>query len=137
MDAPKKPTKRGGRFCVAGTPQKRSCKNTSYSPGIRMHQFPTDPATRQKWVKFVQRHRLDFSNPPKSASLCSAHFEDSSYACLPSRTLPGTETQDLPVYKVLIRGSVPTRDTSFPTEENSKEPATNSRERRRVSVRPA
>ena len=26
--------KRGGRYCVAGTPNQESCKNTSYTPGI-------------------------------------------------------------------------------------------------------
>ena len=32
--------KHGGRYCVAGGPNKVSCKNTSYTPGISMHRFP-------------------------------------------------------------------------------------------------
>ena len=32
-----------GRYCVAGAPNQQSCRNTSFTPGIRMHQFPSDP----------------------------------------------------------------------------------------------
>ena len=41
-----KAKRRGGRYCVAGTPNQQSCKNTSFTPGIRMHQFPSDPSVR-------------------------------------------------------------------------------------------
>ena len=74
-----KEVKRGDRHCVAGDPGSTSCTNTGYTPGIKMHQFPKDDAVRQKWVKFVQRHRLSFKNPSKYSSLCSAHFEDTCY----------------------------------------------------------
>ena len=66
--------KRGGRYCVAGSPGNTSCTNTSYTPGIKMHQFPKDEAVWLKWVKFVQRHRPSFINPSKYSSLCSAQF---------------------------------------------------------------
>ena len=33
--------------------------NTFYTPGISMHVFPLDSILRAKWVKFVQRHRVD------------------------------------------------------------------------------
>lgn len=52
--------KRDGRYCVVGAPNNISCKNNSYTDGISMHQFPTDPLVRNKWVKFVRRHRADF-----------------------------------------------------------------------------
>ena len=107
-----KPTKRGGRYCVAGTPQQVSCKNTSYTPGIRMHSFPKDPKTCQQWVKFVRRHRVDFIQPTKYSSLCSAHFEESCYYRQLAEEGSG--------YRVLERGSVPTKDTSFvPENENN------------------
>ena len=63
-----KATRRGGRYCVAGTPQKVSYKNTSYTPGIKMHTFPKDAKTRQKWVKFVQKHQVDFKEPRLESS---------------------------------------------------------------------
>ena len=72
--------RRGSRYCVAGAPNNRSCMNATFTPGIRMHQFPADPIVRRKWVKFVPRHRVDFSEPvSKYASLCSAHFEEECY----------------------------------------------------------
>ena len=74
-----KKLKRGGRFCVAGAPNQQSCKNNTFTPGITMHQFPADPVLREKWTKFVQRHRHVFREPSKYASLCSAHFDDSCY----------------------------------------------------------
>ena len=55
-----KPVRKGGRHCVAGAPNNQSYTNTSYTPGISMHQFPVDCAVREKWLKFVQRHWVDF-----------------------------------------------------------------------------
>lgn len=78
-----------------------------------MHQFPADPVVREKWIKFVQRHRPDFCEPlSKYASLCSAHFDESSY----SRNLSVLSTIDegKQVRAILIRGAVPTRDTNVP-----------------------
>ena len=31
----------------------------SFKPGIHIHQFPTDPSVRAKWVQFVHRHSHD------------------------------------------------------------------------------
>ena len=53
---------RGGRYRLAAVPNDASCKNTSYSPGIYMHQFPVNVETRQKWARLVQRHRNDFKD---------------------------------------------------------------------------
>ena len=125
-----KAIRRGGRYCVAGAPNNQSCRNTSYTPGVRMHQFPADPLVRAKWIKFVQRHRVDFAEPiNKYASLCSAHFEQNCYSSSYSLQLDGMT--DFKKNKVLIKGSVPTRHTvliagpEVPTE----------REKRQVSVR--
>ena len=60
-----KEVRRRGRYCVACAPNKQSCQNTSYTPGIRMHQFPNDPVFRGKWVQFVRRHRTDFNPTSK------------------------------------------------------------------------
>ena len=70
---------KGGRYCVAGGHGKTSCKNTSYSAGIKMHQFLLDPRVKKKWIKFVQRHWPTFKDPKKYTSLCSVHFQDSCY----------------------------------------------------------
>ena len=78
-----------------------------------MHQFPSDPILRRKWVKFVQRHRLDFAEPvSKYASLCSAHFEENCYSRKVSLQLEGMESQKL--NQVLIKGSIPTRVAIIP-----------------------
>ena len=98
--------------CVAGVPNKRSCKNNSYTDGISMHQFPTDPVVRNKWVKFFQRHRANFheSSVTNYTSRCSAHFEESCYTRKISLDLDKQSKQN----KVLIRGSIPTRDSVTP-----------------------
>ena len=71
----KKAVKPGGRYCVAATANKESCKNTSYTPGISMHTFPAEPKVRAKWVKFVQKHCIHFGElVSRYAALCSAQF---------------------------------------------------------------
>ena len=70
---------------MAGAPNNESCRNTTFTPGIRMHQSPSDPVVREKWVKCVKRHRCDFLPVSKYASLCSVHFEES---CLLKSTSP-------------------------------------------------
>ena len=40
--------RRGGRYCVSGAPNNISCKNTTFTPGVKMHQFPSDPIVRRK-----------------------------------------------------------------------------------------
>ena len=34
--------KRRGKYCVSGSRENVSCANTSYSPGISAHRFPSD-----------------------------------------------------------------------------------------------
>ena len=69
MAEKKKPVRKGGRYCVAGAPNNQSCTNTNYTPGISMYQFPVDRAVREKWLKFVQRHRVDFQRADFKACL--------------------------------------------------------------------
>jgi len=42
-----------GRYCVAGAAKQQSCQNTTFTPSMRMYQFPSDSAVRAKWVQFV------------------------------------------------------------------------------------
>lgn len=124
--ADKKSVKRGGRYCVAGGPNKASCTNTSYTEGVSMHYFPSAEDIRQKWTKFVRRHRKDFV-PSKTSSLCSVHFEES---CFEQRSAVFSgESANLPKFKrCLSKGSIPTRDTVVPYSSPE-----SSRKRRKVS----
>lgn len=98
---------------MAGGPDNQSCRNTSYTEGIRMHQFPRDPVIRSKWVKFVQRHRKDFGEPVNNyAALRSAHFEESCYTRRLSLNLEAMKDEKM--NSVLIKGSVPSRDSIAP-----------------------
>ena len=99
-----KPKRRGGRYCVAGAPNHQSFQNTLFSPGITMHQFPKDTVLREKWIKFVQRHRRDFKPEGKYSLLWSAHFEASCY------NFP-IQLEGIQMNQILIKGTVPTRDT--------------------------
>ena len=89
-----------------------------------MHYFPSDPSTREKRVKFVQRHRVDFVETKKHSALCSAHIEESCF----SRQLadPGQGLGK----RILVKGSVPTRHTLASVEAGD----LSKRERRQVSI---
>ena len=66
--------KHGGRYCVAGEPNKVSCKNTSYTPGISMHRFPEDKSLRRLWTQFARSlHHPNtlLSVPPTFSQLAS------------------------------------------------------------------
>ena len=76
-----------------------------------MHQFPADTVTRQKWVKFVQRHRKDFSNPmSKYVSICSAHFDKACY----ERGYSAMAREGIEIEAVLKKGAIPTLDSVVP-----------------------
>ena len=125
--ADKGAVRRGGRYCVAGGPNKTSCTNTSYTEDVSMHYFPSANDVRQKWTKFVRRHRANFV-PSKTSSLCSVHFENS---CFEQRStgFSGNSEQGLQKFKrFMIKGSVPTRDTVVPYSSPE-----SSRKRRKVS----
>jgi len=101
--------KHGGRYCVAGAPNGQSCKNTSYTPGITMHDFLKNPTVRAKWVKFIQRHRMDFAEPVvKYTLLCSVHFEQSCFENDLAWSIGLKKRRDL------VKGSIPTRHTVLP-----------------------
>lgn len=114
MEDSKKAGRRGGRYCVAGAPNNESCQNTSYTPGIKMHQFPSDPGLRGKWVQFVRRHRAGFNPTSKYTSLCSAHFEDSCYERSTSLLANVNLSEGSQFRTFLKKGSIPTRDAVVP-----------------------
>lgn len=119
------PTKRGGKYCVAGSRGNVSCTNKSFCPGISMHRFPTDKVLCQKWTSFVRRHRPNFK-PSKTSVLCSAHFEPACFTQLASVLSANCAKR-----RALEKGSIPTRDmvVSFSP------PPLTKRERRQVSTR--
>ena len=93
----KKTERKGGRYCVASAPNDQSCENNSHTPGIRMHQFPTDPILKGKWIQFVRRAMLcSFIR-----ELCSAYFEESCYE------RPMLVNMELPPYELYSTYLVP------------------------------
>ncbi|EDO33189.1 predicted protein [Nematostella vectensis] len=71
--------KNKGRFCVAGLPNNVSCKNTSYTDNISMHNFPKDSKLKHEWEKFVRKNRPDSRARGDNISLCSDHFKKECY----------------------------------------------------------
>lgn len=124
--------KRRGDYCVAGGPNKVSCKNSSYSEGISMHCFPKDEIVRKKWTNFVQKHRKNFV-PSNKSCLCSAHFDENCYENRPVPFVDLPNMEQPPRFKrYLIKGSVPTNDVAGRTPEMPKTPS--ARQRRQVST---
>ena len=119
-----------GRYCVAGYKNQISCKNTSYTHGVTIHQFPCDPETRAKWTKFVQKHRPDFQAPPerRNIALCSEHFKDECFN-KPRLSLNGLE--NIKFQRRLLKGSVPTEDVRI----DEKDEAFSARDQRHVSIK--
>ena len=73
--------RRGGQYCVAGRPNGESCKNGQCTEGKSIHEFPNkqkDTKRYQLWVKFVRRHRPQWTST-NSSVLCSDHFEESCF----------------------------------------------------------
>ena len=68
QDMAEKVVKHGERYCVASRPNKVSCKNTSYTPGILMCRFPKDARLQRLWTWFIRRHRANFE--PLEYSQC-------------------------------------------------------------------
>ncbi len=127
------PKKRKSKaFCVAGGPNMKSCTNSGDTPGISMHNFPTDPSVRKQWVRFVRRHRSDF-DPTKyyssRISLCSAHFELSCFSKRFVTNLQGFESTNTKCF--LTRGSVPTLDV---THDGHGDKNISAKEKRLVSI---
>ena len=102
-----------GRYCVAGGPNKVSCKNTSYIPGISMRRFPKDVHLRRLWTQFVRHHTN--LEPSEHSALCSANFEPT---CFQRKLSLGDEAADKTHRTLLKQGSMPNVDTVAPPTED-------------------
>ena len=107
VDEAKKQRKRSsGKYCVAGGPGNVSCRNNSKTEGIAMHMFPQEDVIRDKWVRFVRRHRADWQ-PSKSSVFCSVHFDTSEFEQWPDLNLGDGSFR---TKRWLKKNAVPTKD---------------------------
>ena len=65
---------RGGQYCCAV-----DCHNCTYRDGprgVKFFRFPRDPKIKERWIKQVNRKKLNGSpwSPGSNARLCSEHF---------------------------------------------------------------
>ena len=137
-----KTKRRGGTYCVAGGPNKTSCKNSVRTH--RMHRFPKDLTIREKWVKFVRRYRTDFNIAQYSEDvrLCSAHFERDCYSRPLLLDITDEEKKNTKMF--LFQGSVPTlypnpvkspeAQTEAEAEKLNETDSISKREKRRVRL---
>ena len=145
QDVQTKKKKGGGKYCVAGLPGKRSCKNSSFSPNVNMHKFPKDETVQKQWTNFVRRHRRDFT-PTTSSHLCSGHFEPTCYFRRTDILVVENSPQrnNIPRQRKLEQGAVPTIDDAPQVQKHKTTHKTNGdileendvstpRERRQVS----
>ena len=66
---------------MAGLPNGISCTNGQHTEGKSIHTFPLkekDRKRHQAWVRFVRRHRPQWSST-NSSFLCSDHFDESCF----------------------------------------------------------
>ncbi|XP_044166242.1 uncharacterized protein LOC122950261 [Acropora millepora] len=89
-----------------------------------MHLFPHDDVTRQKWVRFVRRHRANWQ-PSKTSVLCSVYFELSDFEQRLDLNLG--EGSSFQTKRWLKKDAVPTKDC-IKHQEN----ALSSREQRMI-----
>lgn len=118
--------KKGNRYCVAGGPNDKGCKNSAATPGISFHKFPNDKR-RSSWIHFVQKHRETDWKPSKSSVLCSVHFEPQCYV---QRTDLVGITSDVKTKAWLTKTAIPTIDSVNITNK----PSTSSRDKRQVRL---
>ena len=119
-DGQRKKKQGGGKYCVAGLPGKRSCKNSSFTPNVNMHKFPKDKTVQKLWTNFVRRHRKDFT-PTTSSHLCSGHFEPTCYFRRPDILVAENSPQrnKIPRLRKLEPGAVPTIDNAPQVQKNN------------------
>ena len=108
--------------------QKKSlwARTVTRTEGISMHMFLRDDVTREKWVRFVRRHRAKWQ-PSKTSVLCSVHFELSDFEQRLYLNLGEGSSFQTKLW--LKNGAVPAKDC-VQQQEN----ALTSREQRMVSV---
>ena len=72
-----------------------------------MHKFPANEEQRKTWIKFVRKHRPNFT-PTNSSVICSTHFDKS---CFGTRHNIDVPDELKPRARYLLEGSVPTKDS--------------------------
>ena len=103
---------KGGKYCVAGFSNQRSCRNSSMSKGISMHKFPFNKRRRAAWTSFVRKHRPNWT-PTGTSTLCSAHFLETDYNQRVDIDVPevqGCSTGSIKLKKFLNAKAIPTVD---------------------------
>ena len=119
---------KGGKQCVAGGRNSISCANSQHTPGISIHHFPDknkDYERYRQWIRFLRRHRPNWTPESKQTILCRVHFEDSCFTM--RRELANT----LGIKLSLKPDAVPTIDSA--NEHPANEGVSSSREKRKVS----
>ena len=97
-----------GKRCVAGGPGKISCGNSQHTPGVSIHHFPNKDKEKNRhmqWVRFVRRHRPNWS-PSSQSILCSIHFDNSS------STMRRDVAASLGIKSILTSDAIPTIDAA-------------------------
>ena len=77
MNVEKLKNRISGKHSVAGGPGGVSCTNNSKTEGRRIDAHVSS-GIRDKWVRFVRRHRADWQ-PSKTSVPCSVHFNASDF----------------------------------------------------------
>ncbi len=119
-----------GKRCVAGGHNGASCGNSQYNPEVSIHHFPDknkDPNRYFQWVRFVRRHRPNWSPTSNQAILCGIHFEESAF------TVKRDIATSLGMKLKLKPDAVPTIDVANERKE-IENVASTSREKRKVMV---
>ena len=71
-----------GQLCVAHGPDGKRCASSQHTPGVSLHSFPNrekDPRRFRRWVRFVRRHRPNWTARSHKTTLCGLHFEESCF----------------------------------------------------------
>lgn len=75
----KTPTTMRGPMIYCCVPFCRSSKNKK-QPGVIFHEFPSDPVTRQRWLKAVARENVCPKGASATSVVCCLHFTAEDYA---------------------------------------------------------
>lgn len=95
-----------GKYCLTGGPGLLSCSNSSQTPGVSMHLFPSNKVTPRKWTKFVQKHHPGFK-PTRASVLCSIRIAPDSFArkidCKNQQSVRRLEKEVFPTIDVAVQ----------------------------------
>ena len=115
-----------GKNCVVA-----GCSKT-HKKGASLFKFPTEKTLRMKWIKQVQRTRVDWKEPSAYSCVCSDHFTED---CFQERSTLSDQF-GLKVKRMLKPDAVPTifPRPSDPLKLKRQSSVYEKRERARVSI---